>query len=87
MGGGGISLNPDATFGPGNISAIGAAVTHESCSADNRGEIRLRVLTETGGGSELVSVDALCLCTRKVVDFFGTSTTYHWSCFTSQAVF
>jgi len=83
IGDGGISLNPDRTKSQAGGFATNAAVLKfldPSCTASNRGEIRLWVIT----GLPLdTSVDALCFC-GKVIEEEGSLaevTSYVWNCF------
>lgn len=84
IGSGGFSLNPDTTVST-PFASSGVAISDQGCSAANRGEIRLKVLSTTAGGSlGLIKLDALCLCTKREWTFQSGVITYHWSCFHSD---
>lgn len=79
IGDGGVSLNPDISFAlsAGGTGAPQArSIEDSSCSAANRGEIRLMVLTHS-----VVDRDALCFCRQNLLDPSGTAlATYRWVC-------
>jgi len=79
IGDGGVSLNPDTSFARddgGTGPPLLRTFPDPSCSATNRGEIRLKVLTAT-----VVDVDALCFCKQNVLDPGGFPFVSHrWFC-------
>lgn len=92
IGGGGISLNPDQTTerGAANSNFQNAAVhlfaDATTCSATNRGEIRLWVVESVDLNN--TDVDALCFCRKKTVAAgeVGETLTYAWNCFNSSSL-
>lgn len=86
IGNGGVNLNPDQTTSRSSGDFRNAAVltfSDPSCSAANRGEIRLWVVQ---GVAVDVDVDALCFC-RQRTDSPGSmaeTVSLAWACFNSS---